>query len=126
MTIFCQMTLRQRSARTVKQGEALAVIGPNGAGKTVLFRALLGLLPYRGLIRWRPDTRIDYVPQRFSVERSAPITAMEFCLLKSPGFWRPSMAFIRQVHDEIALMGLDRSVCRRTSASCPADRRNVC
>jgi len=98
---------------TVKHGEALAVIGPNGAGKTVLFRALLGLLPHQGSIHWRPDTRIDYVPQRFSVERSAPITAMEFCLLKSPGFWRPPVAFIRQVHDEIALMGLDRSVLQK-------------
>ena len=98
---------------TVSQGEALAVIGPNGAGKTVLFRALLGLLTHEGSIRWRPDTRIDYVPQRFSVERWAPITAMEFCLLKSPGFWRPPAAFIRQVHDEIAVMGLDPSILKK-------------
>jgi zinc transport system ATP-binding protein len=69
---------------TVKRGEALAVIGPNGAGKTVLFRALLGLVPHEGLVRWLPDTRIGYVPQRFSIERSAPITAMEFCLLEGP------------------------------------------
>jgi zinc transport system ATP-binding protein len=98
---------------TVRQGEALAVIGPNGAGKTVLFRALLGLLPHEGLVRWLPDTRIGYVPQRFSVERSAPITAMEFCLLKAPNFWRPRAAFIRQLHDEITLMGLDRSVLQK-------------
>ncbi len=103
----------QNVSFTVSQGEALAVIGPNGAGKTVLFRALLGLLPHVGSIRWRPDTRIDYVPQRFSVERWAPITAMEFCLLKSPGFWRPPAAFIRQVHDEIALMGLDPSILKK-------------
>ena len=67
---------------TVKKGEALAVIGPNGAGKSVLFRALLGLLPHAGSIHWQPDTRIDYVPQRFTMERSAPVTALEFCLLK--------------------------------------------
>jgi zinc transport system ATP-binding protein len=112
VTIDAIQVLRNISF-TVTQGEALAVIGPNGAGKTVLFRALLGLLPHQGTIHWRPDTRIDYVPQRFSVERSAPITAMEFCLLKSPGFWRPSVAFIDQVHNEIALMGLDRSVLRK-------------
>ena len=62
----------------LKQGEALAVIGPNGAGKTVLFRALLGLLPHTGLVEWRRDVKIGYVPQRFSVDRSAPISAMEF------------------------------------------------
>jgi ABC-type Mn2+/Zn2+ transport system ATPase subunit len=98
---------------TMKQGEALAVIGPNGAGKTALFRALLGLLPHEGTVLWRPDTRIEYVPQRFSMERSTPITALEFCLLKSPGFWRPSAVFLRQVDHEIALMGLDRSVLKK-------------
>lgn len=98
---------------TVSQGEALAVIGPNGAGKTMLFRALLGLLPHEGSIRWRLGTRIDYVPQRFSVERWAPITAMEFCLLKSPSFWRPSAAFLLQIYDEIALMGLNRSILKK-------------
>jgi zinc transport system ATP-binding protein len=98
---------------TVKEGEAVAVIGPNGAGKTVLFRAILGLLPHEGAVRWQPNTRIGYVPQRFSVERSAPITAMEFCLLKSPRFWRPSQLFIHQVHEEIALMGLDRSILQK-------------
>jgi zinc transport system ATP-binding protein len=98
---------------TVRQGEALAVIGPNGAGKTVLFRALLGLLPHQGLVRWRPNIRIGYVPQRFAVERSAPITALEFCLLKSPNFWRPPAAFLRQLHDEIARMGLDQSILQK-------------
>src|ERR1017187_1862901 len=98
---------------TMRQGEALAVIGPNGAGKTVLFRALLGLLPHEGLVRWRPGIRIGYVPQRFAVERSAPITALEFCLLQSPKFWRPPVAFLRQLHDEIARMGLDQSVLQK-------------
>jgi len=98
---------------TVSQGEALAVIGPNGAGKSVLLRALLGLLPHEGSIRWRRGARIDYVPQRFTIERRAPITAMEFCLLKSPGFWRPPASFIGQVHDEIALMGLEKSILKK-------------
>ncbi len=95
------------------QGEAFAVIGPNGAGKTVLFRALLGLLPHTGVVRWRPDVKIGYVPQRFSVDRSAPVTAMEFFLLQSPGFWRPSAAFTRQLDRELSLMGLKRDVLRK-------------
>ncbi len=36
----------------VKKGETLAVIGPNGAGKSMLFRALLGLIPFKGEIKW--------------------------------------------------------------------------
>jgi ABC-type Mn2+/Zn2+ transport system ATPase subunit len=94
----------------LKQGEALAVIGPNGAGKTVLFRSLLGLLPYTGRVHWRPGVKIGYVPQRFSVDRSAPISAMEFFLLQSPNFWRPSAAFCSQLDQELKLMGLDRRV----------------
>ena len=52
----------QNVSFTVKQGQALAVIGPNGAGKTVLFRALLGLLPYTGTVSWRAGAKIGYVP----------------------------------------------------------------
>jgi zinc transport system ATP-binding protein len=98
----------------LKQGEALAVIGPNGAGKTVLFRTLLGLLPHAGVVRWRPDVKIGYVPQRFSVDRSAPISTMEFFLLQSPSFWKPSAAFARQLDQELKLMGLDRRVLRKS------------
>jgi zinc transport system ATP-binding protein len=94
----------------LKQGEALAVIGPNGAGKTVLFRALLGLVPHGGLVQWDPAVKIGYVPQRFSVDRSAPISAMEFFLLQSPNFWRPSAAFSKQLDEELKLMGLDGRV----------------
>lgn len=97
----------------MNSGEALSVIGPNGAGKTVLFRALLGLIPYQGSIRWRPGVKIGYVPQRFSVERGTPITALEFFLLASGSFWRPNPSFIARVEQELALMGLDASVLRK-------------
>jgi zinc transport system ATP-binding protein len=100
----------QNVSFTLKQGEALAVIGPNGAGKTVLFRSLLGLLPYTGQVQWREGVKIGYVPQRFSVDRSAPISAMEFFLLQSPHFWRPNAEFTQQLDQELELMGLDRRV----------------
>jgi zinc transport system ATP-binding protein len=98
---------------TVRQGEALAVIGPNGAGKTVLFRALLGLLPHTGTVSWRPGVKIGYVPQRFSIDRSAPITAMEFFLLQSPSFWRPSAEFVSHLDHELTLVGLHRSLLQK-------------
>ena len=59
---------------TVARGDALAVIGPNGSGKTVLFRALIGAIPYEGTIRWAPGTRFGYVPQKLDIERDLPIT----------------------------------------------------
>ncbi len=68
---------------SVPRGSALAVIGPNGAGKTVLFRALIGALPYRGTVRWAPGTRIGYVPQKLDIERDLPLTGRDFLRAKA-------------------------------------------
>ncbi|PJC65324.1 MAG: ABC transporter ATP-binding protein [Candidatus Colwellbacteria bacterium CG_4_9_14_0_2_um_filter_50_12] len=62
----------------VEREDSLAIIGPNGAGKTVLFRALLGTVPYQGEIKWAGDARIGYVPQRLTIERALPLTVQEF------------------------------------------------
>lgn len=37
---------------TVDEGEIVALLGPNGAGKTTLLRALSGLLPWSGNVRF--------------------------------------------------------------------------
>jgi zinc transport system ATP-binding protein len=62
---------------SVPEGSALAVIGPNGAGKTILFKALIGSIPYRGSVRWAAGTRIGYVPQKLDIERDLPITGRD-------------------------------------------------
>ncbi len=67
----------------VPRGSALAVIGPNGAGKTVLFRALIGAVPYQGAVRWAPGTRIGYVPQKLDIERDLPLTGRDFLRAKA-------------------------------------------
>jgi zinc transport system ATP-binding protein len=62
---------------SVAAGESLAIIGPTGSGKTVLFRALIGALPYTGEIRWAQGARIGYVPQKLDIERDLPITGYD-------------------------------------------------
>jgi len=62
----------------VAEGTSLAIIGPNGVGKTVLFRALLGALPFTGSVQWAPGVRIGYVPQSLDLDRSIPITGIDF------------------------------------------------
>ncbi|HYX01538.1 MAG TPA: ATP-binding cassette domain-containing protein, partial [Reyranella sp.] len=37
---------------TVAAGEVVALLGPNGAGKTTLLRAISGLLPWSGRVRF--------------------------------------------------------------------------
>jgi len=86
----------------VGRGETLAVVGPNGAGKTVLFRTLLGLIPYKGKIEWIPGVKIGYVPQRFSIEPDLPLTVAEFLKLKggSP----------KEIETEISSVGFGKEI----------------
>jgi zinc transport system ATP-binding protein len=62
----------------VGRGASLGIIGPNGAGKTVLFKALIGALPFDGNIQWASGTRIGYLPQKLDLERDVPITGLDF------------------------------------------------
>ena len=67
---------------SVHKGDVLAVIGPNGAGKSVLFRAILGLVPYSGSVEWAKDLKISYVPQKFAIDRELPLSVEEFLKFK--------------------------------------------
>lgn len=71
----------------IQKGEIVAVVGPNGSGKTTFIRAVLGLVPYQGTIQINGQpikaslSKIGYVPQRFSFDRSIPMTVGEFLAL---------------------------------------------
>ncbi len=65
----------------VKKGTTLSIVGPNGGGKTTLFKALLGLVPYTGTIKWNDGVRMGYVPQSL-VATDLPITVEEFLRFK--------------------------------------------
>lgn len=66
----------------VQKGDVLAIVGPNGAGKSVLFRALLGLIPYAGKAVWAKGAKISYVPQKFSIDKDLPLSVNEFLEFK--------------------------------------------
>ncbi len=66
----------------VKKKETLVILGPNGAGKTVLFRTLLGFLPFKGEIQWQPELKISYVPTGLASTKEIPLTIKEFFDLK--------------------------------------------
>lgn len=98
----------------VAKGEAMVIIGPNGAGKTVLFRALLGLTPYTGSIRWAEGVCQSYIPQRLYFERAVPITVREFLLIKAKNFWLPEKNFLKHLAHELSLVGLNDSILSKT------------
>lgn len=95
---------------SVARGEALVIIGPNGAGKTVLFRALLGLAPHEGEIRWREGVKIGYIPQKLPLDKAIPVTVREFFLIKAKRFWFAPRGFLEHLDHELELVGLDASV----------------
>lgn len=79
---FSDHTILDGISLEVKRDDTLAIVGSNGAGKTVLFKCLLGLIPYVGKVDWAPDVKIGYVPQKLSVPRDLPLTVNEFFKLK--------------------------------------------
>jgi zinc transport system ATP-binding protein len=111
--VLDDQTLLSGVSFTVRKGEALAVIGPNGAGKTLLFKALLGLVPCHGTIAWQTGLRIGYVPQKFPLDRTMPVTVREFFLLKAKRFWFPDLIFLEHLSHELSLVGLSQEVLGR-------------
>jgi zinc transport system ATP-binding protein len=74
----------------VRCGEVTALVGPNGAGKTTLLKAILGMVPYEGSIRFcraeehgQGAPRLGYVPQRLDIDRDVPMTVLDFFCLSS-------------------------------------------
>lgn len=90
----------------VKKGEVLAIIGPNGAGKTVLFKTLLGLLPYTGEITWAKNIKIGYVPQRIDIDTDIPLTVEEFLKLRSKN------ATKKRIREVLKSMNLEEKILK--------------
>jgi zinc transport system ATP-binding protein len=65
----------------IPRGANLAIVGPNGGGKSTLFRALMGLVPHTGTVKWEAQVRMGLVPQTL-ISTDLPITVKEFLSLK--------------------------------------------
>lgn len=95
----------------IPPGESTSIIGPNGAGKTTLLLALLGQIPYTGLVRYTGKTspRIGYVPQRISHDPGMPLTVLEYLVLNLQRF--PLWLGIADKHKKYALELLESVKC---------------
>lgn len=91
----------------VDRGEVLAIIGPNGAGKTVLLKSLIGLLPYAGTIKWAPDIKTGYVPQRMDIETDVPLTVKEFFHLRGASITE------EKIKETMGFVQLDAALLKR-------------
>ena len=80
---FDKLSVLHNLSFEVDEGDTLAIIGPNGAGKTVLLKALLGLMPHEGEIRWSPGVRLGYVPQKVAADRRMPLRVHDLLAAKA-------------------------------------------
>lgn len=69
-------------------GEITCIIGPNGAGKSTLLRAIIDMVKHEGTIEYVRNKEnitkkpvIGYVPQKISVDKSAPISVKDLLYL---------------------------------------------
>jgi zinc transport system ATP-binding protein len=98
---FGQTRVLEDLSFTLEAGTTLAIIGPNGSGKTILFRALIGAIPFEGTVAWAPGTRIGYVPQKLDIERDLPLTGLDFLRARAevarvdPGQARRALALVQ-------------------------------
>ena len=81
--VFGSRVVLQNLNFEVNSRDSLAIIGPNGSGKTVLLRALLGLIPHEGEIRWSEGVRLGYVPQKIAADRQLPLRARDLLEAKA-------------------------------------------
>ena len=98
---------------SVNEGDFLAIIGPNGAGKTVLFRALMGFVPYDGEVKWRAGVKIGYVPQKLMEKAELPLTVREFFLLKSKNLFFKDKQILNSIVHELKSVNIDDTILDR-------------
>ncbi len=103
----------------IPAGEIVALIGPNGSGKTTLLRSILGLQRLdEGEIRLfgtqdLPSvmSRVGYVPQRLSLDRSFPLSVREFLALRLKRtrfwFWQTHRKIEEEIRPTLIEMGVE-------------------
>ena len=68
----------------IEKNDILVILGPNGAGKTTLLRAMLGLIPHKGNVKWETK-KISYLPPQEFLQRKnlPPLSIEEFFFFKT-------------------------------------------
>ncbi|WP_413709675.1 ATP-binding cassette domain-containing protein [Rhizobium sp. Rhizsp82] len=70
---------------SVSPGEIVTLIGPNGSGKSTSAKAVIGVLkPDEGTVERLSGLKVGYVPQKFAVDWTLPLTVRRLMTLTGP------------------------------------------
>ncbi|HXE54121.1 MAG TPA: ABC-F family ATP-binding cassette domain-containing protein [Tepidisphaeraceae bacterium] len=64
---FDHLKLWENFTAEVGRGERIGIIGPNGSGKTTLLKAIMGLEPAGGEVKWGANLNVAYYDQRLDM-----------------------------------------------------------
>ncbi|HEX8994152.1 MAG TPA: metal ABC transporter ATP-binding protein [Candidatus Paceibacterota bacterium] len=103
-------------------GELTAIVGPNGGGKSTLLKALLGDVPYRGEVHFRPRgkkekrPRIGYVPQKVNIPADSPMSVLDLLAVSRsqfPTWFRIPSSLRRKAHESLSMVSADSLINRK-------------
>ncbi len=92
-------------------GQLLGIVGPNGSGKSSLIKAVAGLLPFEGALRFNGHTSrplsVGYMPQDLQVPSA--LTVLEVVLLGRIRNLRLKVQSndLSAVHEVLQMLGID-------------------
>ena len=106
---------------TVERKKIVSIIGPNGGGKSTAIKVLAGSMQAdSGTVKRAENLRIGYVPQKFHIEPTMPMTVRRLMHLTETPFLRnltkaPSNTEIDAVLDEMGILDLADSLVQTLS-----------
>jgi len=94
----------------IEKGSTVLLLGPNGAGKTTIIRCMMGLVNFKGVVRFegldvsrdgkKARMKMGYVPQYFTFYESAPVLDQANLVCKLKG------ADLSQVEQKLRMFNL--------------------
>lgn len=96
----------------VAQGEIVTLIGPNGSGKSTTVKGAVGLMTVdEGVARRKPDLSIGYVPQKFNVDATLPLSVERLIKLGA----RYSAQQVSEALDLVGMSGRKKQMVQHLS-----------